>query len=201
MYPEVQTFSLPYLLLTRNYIFNQEFRVRFSKNCFHVIVIGDALTLGLTRGFIASEAFKRLWDPRRFVRLIGNGVKWTYANFPAAEFSRAICLPKPIFRYWSLFPRNHLKKLVGQARIFDFAHYNEEVDILKPYVDDPSTFWKISSAHARVNGSIGRSYPESLRFVKNDEHPRIMQDFFSDQSSAHDSYYVRQEVLNELRGL
>ena len=196
--PEAMTFSLPYLHLTNSYVFGQEFRVRFSKNCSHVVAKGDASALGLTRDFRAGEAFKSLINPRRFVQLVGAGLDWKYANNPSAKFSKAIYLPQPIYRYWSLFPRNHIEKSIIHAKVLNLPQFEEAANILKSHIDDPSTFWKLSRLTFRGWGE--QNYPETLRFVRKDEHPRIMQDLISDPSNKHDVYYVREEILNELRG-
>jgi hypothetical protein len=198
MCPEVQTFSFPYLHLIWSYRFSQEFRLRFCRNLPGIVAVGDAWTLGLSRAFIVSEAFKSLRNPRKFLRFIGRGVDWTYANTHNHKFSKAVYLPQPIYRYWSLFTRNHLEKSINHAEMFSLPNFNESVNILKNYVDNPFVFWEIASKMAR-EGEIGLNYPEALRFVKKEEHPRIIQSLLSD--SQQKNYRVREEVLDAIRGL
>ena len=133
------------------------------------------------------------------MELIAGGLAWTYANNPSARFSKAIYLQKPIYRYWSLFPRNHIEKCIAHARVLDLPQFEKAANRLKSYIDDPATFWKF--ARLSFKGWGEQNYPESLRFVKKEEHPRIMQDLIADPNHKHSVYYVREEILNELRAL
>jgi hypothetical protein len=85
------------------------------------------------------------------------------------------------------------------AKVLSLPHFEKAANLLKSHIDDPSVFWQLSKFTFKGWGEL--NYPEQLRFVKKDEHPRIMQDLISDPSNAHDSYCVREEILNELRGL
>lgn len=199
MCPEVQTFSLPFLHLLWNYKFSEEFRLRFSRNLPSIVATGDAWALGPSKAFVVSEAFKSLKSPRKFLRYIGRGVEWTYANSCGNVLSRAVYLPKPVFRYWSLFPRDYLEKCVKHAEMFNLPEFNKTINIFKDHVDDePSSFWKIASELART-GPLGFNYPEGFGVVNKKDHPRLMQDLISDSHVK--SYYVREEVLDLIRGL
>ncbi|MCW4046497.1 MAG: hypothetical protein NWE99_02905 [Candidatus Bathyarchaeota archaeon] len=198
MLPNVHSFSFPYLHLMWSYRFSQEYRLRFAKNLPGIVAIGDAWALGPSRAFIVSEAFKSLRNPRRFLRLIGRGVEWTYADSANNNFSKAIYLPRPIFRYWSLFPRDCLEKCARHAEMFNLPRFNETINVLKDYIEDAPAFWERASAIARA-GVLGINYPEAFRFVRKEEHPKMIQGFLSDTQSK--SYYVREEILEAIKGL
>ncbi|NLE06344.1 MAG: glycosyltransferase family 2 protein, partial [Crenarchaeota archaeon] len=104
MKPKVNTFSFPYLQLMRNEKYSQEFRLRFSKNLPEIEATGDAWTLGMNRTGLYSKAIGCLKNPKRFFYYFGNGIFHVYANTGTMDLSQSIYLPKPIFRYWSLFP-------------------------------------------------------------------------------------------------
>jgi hypothetical protein len=199
MCPEVQTFSLPFLHLLGNYKFSEEFRLRFSKNLPSIVAVGDAWALGPSKAFVVSEGFKGLKNPRKFLRYIGMGVEWTYANSCGNILSRAVYLPKPVFRYWSLFPRNYLEKCLKHREIFNLPNFTEIISTLKDHVDDdPSSFWKLASKPFR-KGVLGFKYPEGLGEIERKDHPRIMQGLMSDSNAK--SYYSMEELFDLIKRL
>ena len=198
MRPEVYTFSFPYLQLLANYKWTEEFRLRFSKNMPGIIAIADAWTLGASKSFIRLEEFKNLKNPRKLLRYIGTGIELTFANSGKSPFSKPVYLPKPVFRYWSLFPRDFLEKCLKHAEMFDLPEFQDFVKILKGHVDDPSSFWKLVSEMLRAQ-PVGLKYPESLGCVNKNDHPALIQDFISDSHLK--NYHVREGVIDLIRRL
>jgi glycosyltransferase involved in cell wall biosynthesis len=198
MLPEVHTFCFPYLHLMGNYKFAEEFRLRFSKNLNGIVAVGDSWALGPSKAFITSEALKGLRNPRKFLRYIGRGIEWTYANSFNHIFSRAVYLPKPLFRYWSLFPSNFLEKCKNHAEMFGIPEFYKTIEILKEEVDDYCFFWQKASKLFRA-GLGGVNYPDAFGVVNKEDHPKIMQDFVLNHHL--DSYYVREKVLESIRAL
>lgn len=200
--PEVQTFSLPFLQLMNNYKFAEEYRLRLSKNLPSIVAIGDAWSLGSSRNFVRAKALRGLKTPRKLFRYISRGIQWTYANSCGNLLSRAIYLPRPIFRYWSLFPRNFIEKCLQHREMFGLSNFNEVITTLKERIDDndsdPQSFWKVAVGLFR-KGPLGLKYPEGLGEINNQDHPRIMQDLIS--CSELKSYYVRQELFDLIPGL
>ena len=195
MRPEVHTFSFPYLQLVESYKWTEEFRLRFSRNLPGIIAIGDAWSLGPSRALTRSEVFKSLKNPRRFLRYLGRGVEWTFAD-NGSFYSRSIYLPKPIFRYWSLFPRNFLEKCLKHAEMFNLPEFHQVINVLRNLVDDPPSFWRTASDLFRA-GPEGIKYPEGSEIVNKTDHPAIIQDFISNPVS--ETYYVREDVLDLIR--
>lgn len=198
MCPSVQTFSLPFLHLMGNYKFSEEYRLRFSKNLPGIIAVGDAYALGPSKAFVRSEALKSLKNPRKLIRYISKGIQWTYANRCTNDLSRAIYLPKPIYRYWALFPQNYLEKWAKHKEMFNLQEPAETITALKGYVDDPAMFWKIATKSARDH-MHGFNYPESLGSIKLEDHPKIMQGLISDSKVKR--YYVRDDIMDLIKEL
>ena len=195
--PEVNTFSFPYLHLMGNYRWAEDFRLRFCKNIDGIVAIGDASTLGPSKAFTNSEALKSLRNPRKLLNYVGRGIEWTYMNSGFNTFSRSMYLPKPIFRYWSLFPRDFLEKSKNHAEMFSMPGFYETIDVLKDKVDDYDFFWQKASGLFRAKHS-GVNIP-AFGVVNKEDHPKIMHDFISNPNI--DSYSIRQKVLKSIETL
>ena len=121
MLPYVDTFSFPYIQLLSKYKFTEEFRLRFSRSSWNCGIVG-CLDAGYKQAFAepksygASPTLPAIWVPH-------NGIWFTYANPCYGPHSRAIYLPKPIFRYWSLFPKNFLEKSQRHAELFQWPEF------------------------------------------------------------------------------
>ena len=194
--PQAQTFSFPYLHLYWTYKISEEFRLRFSRNLPEIVATGDAWSLGTSKDFVRSEAMKSLRRPRQLLRYVGRGVQWTYADSCGNPLSRAICLPKPIFRYWSLFPRNYIEKCLKHRDMFNLPNFNEVINALEGYVDDAPKFWRLASE--MFKGPLAFNYPEDLRKTSVGDHPQIMRTLISDSDAK--NYYVREELFDIIQG-
>lgn len=200
MLPYVDTFSFPYLQLLNKYKLTEEFRLRFSKNLPQIVAKGDAWTLGTSRAFDRTKKLRCLVNPRRLSGHLSNGISLTYANSCYGPHSRAIYLPKPVFRYWSLFPKNFLEKYQRHSELFQLSNFGESSDILRSHVNDPETFWRLGSEVLRQSRfKEGPQYPEAYIFVDRKDHPAIIQEFISNPNA--DQYYVREEMFELLRTL
>ena len=197
IYSRGTSFSLPFMHLVRDYRFYEDFRVRFTKNVKHIVAIGDAWTMGSSRSFIKSEMFKGIRHPKRLRRYLYKGIELTYAHPGVSEFSRAIYLPKPIYRYWTLFPHDYLEKCQKHIEMFGLENLQKDIEVLKNDVDKPETFWK-KAAELRRN-ELGFSYPDALGRASIEEHPQIITDLLSDSTVTH--YHVRDELLNSIKTL
>jgi glycosyltransferase involved in cell wall biosynthesis len=200
MLPNVDTFSFPYIQLLSKYKFTEEFRLRFSKNLPRIVATGDAWTLGTSRAFDRAKKLRCLAYPPRLFGYLNNGIWFTYANSCYGPHSRAIYLPKPIFRYWSLFPKNFLEKYQRHAEIFQLPNFQKSSDILRSHVNDPETFWRLGSETLKQTRFKERpQYPEAYSSVDRKDHPAIIQEFISNPHA--DQYYVREEMFELLRKL
>lgn len=193
--PKVHTFSLPFVHLVKDYKFYEDFRLRFSKNLESIVAVGDAWTLGPSKAFTRLEALKSLRYPRRLINYVDLGIEWTYANSCVNSLSRAIYLPKPIFRYWSLFPLDYLEKCEKRAEMFGLQWLRKDREILKNHLDDPF-FWKKAAEIRRKE--LGFNYPATLGMVEWEDHPKVVKALISDSGL---SYRVRPETLDLIKGL
>ena len=195
--PQVNTFSLPFIHLVKDNKFYEDFRLRFSKNLSNVVAVVDAWTLGLSPESIKSETYRSLRHPKRLRQYINKGIEWTFANQCESPLSRAICLPEPIYRYWSLFPIDHLEKCKKHVEMFGLDGLRADMEILENYVADPVSFWKKAAEIRRKE--LNFHYPDALGAVAFADHPKVMQGLIADASLT--SYRVREEILDSIKGL
>jgi glycosyltransferase involved in cell wall biosynthesis len=198
MMPTVYTFSFPYIQLIGTYKITEERRLRFSKNLKGIVAIGDAWTLGPSRAFIISEMVKNLKNPRRLLSYFGSGIALIYANYESM-YSKAIYLPKPIFKYWSIFPRDFLEKSKSHAEMFNLPEYRKIIENLKTKIDDQPSFWEAASALIQTALPLGIKYPGTLGILNKEEHPKIMQDLILNPRL--NRYHVREEILELMASL
>ena len=197
MRPKVNTFSLPFVHLVKDYRFYEDFRLRFSKNIENIAAVVDAWTMGPTKSFTKSETRRGLSHPRRMLQYIYKGIEWTYANSISSPLSKAVYLPKPIYRYWSLFPSDYLEKCQKHIDMFSLENLRKDMEALKNHSDDPALFWKKAAEIRRKE--LDFNYPDALGIVAMNEHPKIVRDLIADSSIK--NYYVRDEVLDSIRDL
>lgn len=197
MLPAVNTFSFPYIQLLSKFKFTEEFRLRFAKNLPEIVAVNDAWTLGTSKTFERRKKLKGLMYPPRLLNYVSNGIWFTYANPAYGPFSRAIYLPRPIFRYWSIFPKNFLMKCQKHAELLNLRESRLQFEALQSHVNDP-TFWTLSLKVFRETRRTIQ-YPEAYTEVETKDHPALIQKFFSKTDADH--YFVREEILELIRNL
>jgi hypothetical protein len=195
--PDVYSYSLPFFHFVKDHKFYEDFRLRFAKNLKDIIAVGDAWTLGLSGSFTNSQAIKGLWHPKRLRQYINKGVEWSYANSCVNSLSRAVYLPKPIFRYWSLFPIDYLEKCEKHAEMFGLQELRKDMWILNKHIDEPVLFWKKAAEIRRKE--LGFHYPDALGTVDWEDHPKLMKSLLSDSSNKR--YHLREEVFDNIKDL
>jgi len=193
--PNVETFSMPFVHFVKNYKFYEDFRLRFSKNLKGIVATGDAWSLGASKAFVRSEAMRALRKPRRLVRYVSKGVSSTYANTCTDVKSRAVYLPKPVYRYWSLFPMDYLQKCEQHAQMFGLEELRKDAATLKNYLGKPDVFWKEAARIRRKE--LDFHYPDALGMAEIKDHPKLMAGLLSDSNAQ--SYKVRDEVLDLIK--
>ncbi|MGD6852330.1 MAG: hypothetical protein ACQCN6_09755 [Candidatus Bathyarchaeia archaeon] len=195
--PQVNTFSFPFVHLVRDRRFYEDFRLRFSKNHKEIVAVCDAWTLGLSNEFTKSETRKCTTHPRRLKQYINKGIEWTYALQAESPLSRAIYLPKPIYRYWALFPTDFLEKCQKHVEMFGLENLRGVIDVLKDNVDTPEVFWQKAAKIRR--DELGFHYPDTLGTTKFEDHPKLIQSLIADSTLT--GYRVREEVLESIKDL
>ena len=195
--PQVQAFSLPFIHLVKEYKFFEDFRLRFTRNRKEIVAIGDAWTLGLSESFIHSQTLKGVTKPKSMLRSLYKGIEWKYTNTGVSPLSRAIYLPKPIYRYWSLFPTDYLEKCQKHVEMFGLGELQKDVTVLKNFVHDPIVFWKKAAEIRREE--LNFHYPNDLGTVPFDDHPKVVRDLVADSELK--SYFVRPNVLESIKDL
>lgn len=195
--PQINTFSFPFLHLARDRKFYEDFRLRFSKNIENIVAVCDAWTLGPSEEFTKAEARSCLTHPKRLKQYINKGIEWTYALQAESPLSRAIYLPKLIYRYWALFPSDYLEKCQRHVEMFGLENLNGVIETLKGEVGNPERFWQKAATIRR--DELGFHYPDALGTVGFREHPKLIQGLLADSNLT--GYHVREEVLDSIKDL
>ncbi|MCW3983691.1 MAG: hypothetical protein NWE96_06810 [Candidatus Bathyarchaeota archaeon] len=199
IYPDVNTFSFPFVQLLNTRKLNEEYRFRFSKNLPEVIAIEDAWRLGLDKRYLRKKKIKAFLNPKRLSNYLDKGIELVYGNNCHDHLSRAIYLPKHIYRYWALFPEMFLKKAKRHAEYFTMPKFQEAYETLKTKTDD-SEFWKLASEFLMdIQYKLRYHYPEPYGFVERKEHPPIIQEFIDNPKIK--QYYVREELFDQISKL
>jgi hypothetical protein len=86
---------------------------------------------------------------------------------------------------------------MNHSRMLNLPEFNETVNFLKLHGRPLPFFWELASAIARI-GELGMNYTEALRFVSNEEHPKIIQGLLSDTQSRS---YIREELMDVIKNL
>jgi len=204
MFPETETFCLPYTSVISNFKIAEEFRLRFVRNLDRITLTGDAWAFSVTRKFIRSEAMHKLKTPKKLLSYVGRGVEWTYASSVNNRKSRAVYLPEPIFRYPVLFKENFIERCKGHAWYLKMPDYYNLINEVQKE-EGESFYEKAVQLHRgdtqlRLEINYGRKeieYPPELGSVKTEEHPRIMREFIT-KGAAIKRYYVRDSVLDAI---
>ncbi len=198
MFPNVATFSFPFIQFLDKYKFAEGFRLRLAKNQPWIVAKGDAWTLGASSEFTRRKVLRSIVRPRRFYYYLSKGVEFVHANPGFDYLSRAMYLPNPVFRYWALFPRNFLEKCRRHAEIFPLAKFTKSYDELKANMDNPEVFWRLASEFLEF--SEGKEhYLKEFGSTPKDKHPAIMQQFVSNPQAK--EYYVREELYDMIKNL
>jgi hypothetical protein len=199
MLPQVETFTLPFIFLLNENKFAEEYRLRLCKNLPSIVSIGDAWTMGASKTFLRTKKLKALANPRRLSGYLDKGISFVYANVQLDPYSRPIYLPKPVFRYWALFPKDFLAKY--ERHVKSFQPITKPIDEqLRMHVGEPEVFWKLGSEALKERKFMEvLQYPKGYNSVVREEHPAIIQEFIDNPSV--DKYYIREELFTQFPNL
>jgi glycosyltransferase involved in cell wall biosynthesis len=193
IFPQAETFCLPFTGVVSNFKVQEEFRLRFCKNLDRLVLTGDAWTFSTSKDFLKSEALSNIIHPKKLMRYIGRGIDWTYAGTLNNNKSKGVYLPKPIFRYTALFRENFIERCRGHAERLNIPYY---YDILKEAekAQGDSFFEIAASLHRKL---IGINYPPSLETVRTEDHPKIMHELIQNKEKKN-RYYIRDGILDTI---
>ena len=82
--------------------------------------------------------------------------------------------------------------------MFVILGFKDTIKTLRTLLEDPPTFWE-TAAGLFSEGPLGFKYPNPLKTVDIEDHPRLIQDLMNNASSK--SYFVREDVLELIRNL
>jgi hypothetical protein len=193
-YPKNETFCLPFTSVVGNSRINEEFRLRFVKNLDRLNLTGDAWAFSVSCEFIRSEAKHNLAHPKLLLSLIGRGIEWTYAGSLNGLRSRAIYLPKPVYRYPALFKENFIERCKGHSNLLNLPMFNELSTKIENLQGE--TFFEEVTKFYRGNDKSFGEYSA----VKTEEQPRLMQELIEKRTEI-PRYIVRESILDEISKL
>ncbi len=193
MFPDAETFCLPYTTVIGNLKAQEESRLRFCKNLQRLHLTGDAWAFSVTKGFVRSEARKNLRHPRKLLNYIGRGVEWAYAGSLNNVRSRAVCLPAPMLRYPCLFKENFTERCIGHAVNLNLPKY-QNADKKYENVEGEAFFENVAKEYREINHT---NYLGDLGFLRREDHPAIMRELVEKRTSI-SRYYVRDTVLDAI---
>jgi glycosyltransferase involved in cell wall biosynthesis len=193
MFPDADTFSLPFTTVIANLKAQEEYRLRLCKNIDRLNLTGDAWAFSVTKGFIRSEARKKLKNQKKLLNYVGRGIEWAYASALNNTRSRAVCLPTPILRYPCLFRENFIERCKGHADNINLPYY-QNADKKYANAKGEAFFEKVVKEY-RENNHI--NYVGDTGVFESLDHPAIIREFIEKRNSIM-QYYVRDSVLDAI---
>ena len=197
MFPNAETFSFPFIQFLDKYKLAEGFRLRLAKNLPQIVAKGDAWTLGTSDEYNRKKILKSLIRPRRFYHYLAKGVEFVHANPCYDYLSRAVYLPKPIFRYYALFPHNFLDKCQRHGEIFKMDLFTKSYEELKAHIETPDVFWRLGAEFLEYPKD--NHYEKPFDTVQKQSHPFVIQEFISNPNAK--QYYVREHLFEGLKKL
>jgi glycosyltransferase involved in cell wall biosynthesis len=203
--PDYATFAFPFIQLLSTFIFREEFRIRFAKNLDWIEAVDDAWSLGVQRSFVFKVLIQ---NPHRLPRYLGAGIRMTYANTGNAQYSRIVCLPAPVFRYYSLFPLNFVQKMRNHMRSFTEYDWKSIERFLQKHADadlssvDANMFWNEAIQALTEFTNQFEKLPKKSRpnpIIRKENHPQLMKCLIDNPSVS--EYHVRTSLLDRITGL
>ena len=193
LFPETETFSLPFVSAVANLKIEEEFRLRACKNLDRLNLTGDAWAFSVSKKFIRSEALHSLRRPKKLLRYVGRGIEWTFASSFNTLRSKAVYLPKPIFRYPALFKANYIERCKGHIEYLNVPGYRDVIRSIEQ--EEGEAFFE--KVRQLLSGSLGVHYCGDFGVLKTEDHPRIIQEFITKRMTV-PRYYVRDSVLDTI---
>lgn len=184
-HPRRELFALPYRQFAGRYWFNEEFRFRLVRNLPTIRALYDGWTFGYRLG--PSDLLR----PKEFWRIVGRTAHAVLQDRVAVDLpERHIHLPRPIHRYYGLFPEAFLRKMQTKVDLQRNPSYRAltadapRVDeILRRYESDHDydRFWssiiELQRGANASSGSINKEFPY-LRLLPDLDHPPEIRRWF-----------------------
>ncbi|MCI4337805.1 MAG: glycosyltransferase [Thermoplasmata archaeon] len=180
-YPGKELFGLPYVQLLGSIEFTSEVRWRFARNLPTIHPLYDGWTLGYRLGM------RDLSRPRELKRLLKRASVRVAQDRVATDLpEQIVVLPRPLFRYYGLFPEPFLEKMAGKQFFQQNPEYRRVAagspmaeSLVATYrsTGDWDGFWdSVYDLHARVlHDSPLNKEIRTRRKIPRDQHPAVIQ--------------------------
>lgn len=185
LHPRRELFALPYHQFLGRYWFHEEFRFRLVLNRPTIRVLWDGWTMGFRLEPI------HLIHPRELRRLASRAALELLRDRVAVDLPEMyVHLPRPIFRYYGLFPDSFLQKMETKISLQQNPAYTavtaahpEMSKILDHYrrERDYDAFWHAVWEHQRMaqegGALLNKEFPYA-RYVSDEGHPESIRSLF-----------------------
>lgn len=208
IWPSAIGFQLPFILLYRDILFHEQYRLRYVRNMSYIEPIYDAWALGPSKRFLIMETLKSIVKPGRILRALYYGMRDLYGDpggIPKA--SVPVIYMTPVFRYQMIGPIDPYAKNLERARRWgaeeDVKRAEEALRLAEKRCAEnmeelTEEIVNSSILSMEKRGHLVPRYPRELRHVPLERHPKIMRGLISERPCR---YYIREEVYEHLRGL
>lgn len=193
-HPKLKLFHIPYnIVFGTNIIGFQEYRLRFVKNIERIKVSGDAMHMCYQRSDILKGVMSALKNPRTFETSLKTVMTpYGFDNEPFAH----VMLPKPAFRYGSMFRKSLLEKMKVRRALNAYSDSTKSINKLTDYVIRETNSRNFGQKLYELTKKEPPPYSSAFLYepirMEIGDHPRIMQGLLKQNP---DSYYIRKELL------
>ena len=199
-HPHATLFHLPfYHIIGKDLVFSEEYRIRLVANLPSIMAVGDAGFMRFSKSGTIRQMLKAAADPRNAADRV-LGIISPY-GLDRGQFTH-IMLPKPVFRYASLYRGSYIEKLNERMKLVgetDKADLTSFVEKLNSEMSDRQ-FKKLLYERIKlsVTGSRTFSNPHFLyepHELQMSQQPKIMQGLLKSKATR---YFVRRGLLRPM---
>lgn len=189
MYPDKELFNLPYYqIFGSKILFTEEFRYRMGLNKRAIRVLWDGYTMGYKLNL------STLFEKGGLNRLVNRFLTVILEDRIAGGYlpEQSVYLPKPIYKYYSIFPESFFNKMKSKTilqpgrdydRLLLSKQNNKIFDIWDAYrkTKNYDQFWKdlfeLNEELVNSGININKEFKE-LRIINETDQPEIIQSLF-----------------------
>lgn len=189
MHPDKELFAFPYYqILGSKILFTEEFRFRMGLNKRSIQILWDGYTMGYKLNLIT------LLEKGSLRRVINRALSVILEDRIAGGYvpEQSVYLPKPIFRYYSIFPENYFKKMESKiihqgqrdyGKLVQSKENKQIEDIWNQFEEtsDYELFWnriyEFNIQLIRSGGDLNKEFREK-RIIEPSEQPAIIRKLF-----------------------
>ena len=208
LYPNYIGYLLPYQVFVGPYMIQDStWRVRYASTKYNLRILGDGTHMEITGELSFSSFIKEYaYELYRYISL----KEYYFRNFRRFnKYYKLAYLPKPIFRYGVMFPKNIFSKMEGHAKVYtgvnlykdlgtasSWQGYLYDLSKNKKYNDINKFYKRASKRMCEYNNKSTQKtgWASEPKLVK--DHPKIMRDLLDQQE-----YKSREGIIKKIINL